>query len=627
LAVGTADGYINILKYPFTELNSYTNDSIIPSDYIYDKIKSHRSEITHLFFSKETNLLFSCGKDGNLFVYCIHETNENNDMIKENVNNIISVLDEGLGENVLYSLEKLFKTQENLDIMKKKIAENYHSEQSLVKDYERQIREKEKDYLKKKENEMKMLNDIIKEIKINNENTIEYYENQIKQLIHENNKIIIDKENTYSESLTKLSEDIRELNKKISIIKTDHEIAMRFKDDEYDRKFKELERELKKKFEELRNKNEKLSEELINNKKLEDIKFAHIDNEHEEEINQKIEKYENLLFDLREEKLKLTNENIQLKEALKAKEYLIQDKDSKIKKMSENIENISLSLQNYKKLNDIKDRDFKDLKDKLIESERALQEKSKLASFSMKLKNELYKKNTEISATLNIQHENMGDLKANSKNIEKELEDAMRMLENNEKEIKKYRLLISELKKKLEEEHLYAKSKATEYDDLLQRFYEVFQSNDKNTILKGLRQIYSIYLTPEVLNKIEAGKLNINIRDELEKQIEFLQKSLLNINDLKNKKENIQKNEIFKRTTENSVLISELNEKIRSYTLLERDFNKMKSDYSAMIKTVDNYKRQEYERKIGVGINNGTKNLVTFNSVFINIFLGFSRNQ
>ncbi len=627
MAVGTADGYINILKYPFTELNSYTNDSIIPSDYIYDKIKSHRSEITHLFFSKETNLLFSCGKDGNLFVYCIHETNENNDMIKENVNNIISVLDEGLGENVLYSLEKLFKTQENLDIMKKKIAENYHSEQSLVKDYERQIREKEKDYLKKKENEMKMLNDIIKEIKINNENTIEYYENQIKQLIHENNKIIIDKENTYSESLTKLSEDIRELNKKISIIKTDHEIAMRFKDDEYDRKFKELERELKKKFEELRNKNEKLSEELINNKKLEDIKFAHIDNEHEEEINQKIEKYENLLFDLREEKLKLTNENIQLKEALKAKEYLIQDKDSKIKKMSENIENISLSLQNYKKLNDIKDRDFKDLKDKLIESERALQEKSKLASFSMKLKNELYKKNTEISATLNIQHENMGDLKANSKNIEKELEDAMRMLENNEKEIKKYRLLISELKKKLEEEHLYAKSKATEYDDLLQRFYEVFQSNDKNTILKGLRQIYSIYLTPEVLNKIEAGKLNINIRDELEKQIEFLQKSLLNINDLKNKKENIQKNEIFKRTTENSVLISELNEKIRSYTLLERDFNKMKSDYSAMIKTVDNYKRQEYERKIGVGINNGTKNLVTFNSVFINIFLGFSRNQ
>ena len=82
------------------------------------------------------------------------------------------------------------------------------------------------------------------------------------------------------------------------------------------------------------------------------------------------------------------------------------------------------------------------------------------------------------------------------------------------------------------------------------------------------------------------------------------------MNDLKTKKENIQKNEIFKRTAENSVLINELNEKIRNYTLLERDFNKMKSDFSAMVKTVENYKRQEYERKGTHGNYGGQKNLV-----------------
>lgn len=530
-----------------------------------------------------------------------------------------SVLDEGLGENVLYSLENIFKSQENLDEMKIKIAENYKNEQGLVKDYEKQIKEKEKDYLKKKENEMKTLNDIIKEIKINKENTIEHYENQIKQLINDNNKIIIDKEKCYSERVTQLSEETKQLNRKIDQIKTENEYILKVKEEDYDKKFKELERELRKKFEETREKNEILNEEIISNKKLEEMKFAHLDLEHEEEITHKINKYENMLFNLREERSKINNENLQLKEALKSKENLIQEKDSKIKKMSEIIDQLTLAVQNTRKLNELKDKEFKDLKTKLNDSEKVLQEKSKLASFSIQLKNELYKKNTEISGKLNMQQENMGELKSNSKNIERELEDAMRMLEHNEKEIKKYRLLISELKKKLEEEHYLAKSKASEFDDLLQKFYEVFQSNDKNTILKGLRQIYTLYLTPDVVSKIDSAKLNINIRDELEKQIEFLQKSLLNMNDLKTKKENIQKNEIFKRTTENSVLINELNEKIRSYTLLERDYNKMRSDYSAMVKTVENYKRQEYERKGTHSSTNGQKNLVIFliNFLFI----------
>ena len=169
-------------------------------------------------------------------------------------------------------------------------------------------------------------------------------------------------------------------------------------------------------------------------------------------------------------------------------------------------------------------------------------------------------------------------------------------------------------KKKWEEEHKIAKSKGSELDELLQKFYEVFQSNDKNTILKGLRQIYTMYLTPDVINKIDSSKLNINIRDELEKQIDFLQKSLINSNELKSKKENIQKNEIFKKTEQNSVLINELNEKIRNYTILERDYLKQKSDNSALTKTIENYKRQENEKK--GPLSQSRKNMVIFIYIF-----------
>jgi len=597
LAVGTEDGYVNVLPFPFD-----TN--------IWDFLKSHRNEITHLRFSKETNLIFSAGADGNLFIYCIHEIQEEIRNEKQSLNQLSSVLDEGLGENVLYPLERIFHTGEEMKDLQYKVAENYKNEERLIKENERKMKERETEFIKKKEVEISQLNDIIKEIKISKDSTIEHYENQIKQIIQENNRDIIDKEKGHNERFDQLSNKILDLNARINHLRNEHEMALKCKDEEYDRKFKELERDLKKKFDDAKLVNEKLTEDIVNLKILEEKKFSHLDQEHEQEITLKQDKYENLLSVMRDEKNKIVNENFQLKEALKAKETAIQEKDTKIKKMSEQIEQLTISLQNAKKVNEMKDNEFRDLKIKLNESEKELQEKSKLAGFSMKLKNELYKKNIEIMGNYNIQQGNVNELKVNSKNIEKELEEAMRMLENNEKEMNKQKLLISELKRKCEEEHKYGKTKETELDELLQKFYEVFQSNDKNTILKGLRQIYSVYLTPEAINKIDSSKLNINIRDELEKQIDFLQKSLLSTTELKSKKENIQKNEIFKRTEQNSVLINQLNEKIRNYTILERDYNKLKSEHSALQKTLENYKRQERDHNNNVGLPHQQKNMV-----------------
>lgn len=552
-------------------------------------------------FSRETNLIFSAGEDGNLFIYCVHEILEmekvGEDNKLDNFNQLASILDEGLGDNVLFPITKILSNEQTIYSLECQLADSKKFEEKLIKDFETKIKERELEILKKKDLEIKHLNDMIKEIKISKDSTVELYESQIKNLINENNRILIEKEKSFNDRIDNLSNTIHDLNSKIHFLTNDHENAMRNKDIEYERMFKELENDLKKKFEEARLSNEKLSEELQVTKKLEEMRLKHIDLEHDIEISGKQEKYERLLQTMNEEKVRMANEIIQLKEVIKLKDNTIQERETKIKKMDENIEQLNINLQTTKKLNELKDQEFKELKTRLNESEKTLQEKSKLANFSTKLKNELYKKNTEIMGEFNQQQGDINDLKNNSKNTEKELEDCMRIIENNEKEINKYKNNYNEMKKRCDNLHDLCKNKETQLNDLLQKFYEVYKSNDKKKILQGVNQIYAMYITPEVVKKIDSSKLNPNIRDELEKQIEFLQKSLLNITEVKAKKEGIQKNEIFKRTDQNSLLINELNEKKRTLTILERAYNKLQSDHSALQKTLSNLKRSDKDSK------------------------------
>ena len=61
-------------------------------------------------------------------------------------------------------------------------------------------------------------------------------------------------------------------------------------------------------------------------------------------------------------------------------------------------------------------------------------------------------------------------------------------------------------------------------DNLLQKIYDTFQTNDKNIILKNIKKIYNTYITEDQIRKINNSKLNENIKDELTKQIDFLEK-------------------------------------------------------------------------------------------------------
>jgi hypothetical protein len=93
--------------------------------------------------------------------------------------------------------------------------------------------------------------------------------------------------------------------------------------------------------------------------------------------------------------------------------------EAELKKKNEEIKRHLDTIKTLKEANEMKEIEKIDLDKKLKESEEILQEKSKLAGFSSKLKNELYIKNVEIMSKFNKQQNENAELKKNIKKYRK----------------------------------------------------------------------------------------------------------------------------------------------------------------------------------------------------------------
>ena len=588
LAFGSDDGILTLNQYPPMPNNNIE----------FDAKKSHRLPITHIAYSRDTNLIFSAGEDGNLFVYCLYELPDGeivsmDDYKVVSLNQLTAILDEGLGDNVMFPIAKIVGYEKSIDNKSDEILEMKKKEKLSTREFDRRLIDKENECNRNREKEVREMSDLIKEMKVEKEATIEFYEDKIKNIINENNRVLIEKERIYNDRMDQSSNIIHDLNSKLHFQANDHEIELKKKDDEYEHKFRLLESELRKKFDELKLNNNKLTDEIGQRQKLEQMKFNHLDQEHEQELFFKQEKYEIEITKLREEIAKLQNDFKQKCEQLISKEATLLERENEVKKLDE--QKVLLTNQNEKAKALIieKENEFNELKRKFTESEKSLQEEKKIAGFSSKLKNELYRRNTDIMGNYNKQQGDINDMKVNTKALENELEESLKLLENYEKELNKNKILIGELKKKCDTEHAFAKLKEKDFDNLLQKIYDTFQHSDKNKIIAGIQEIHNMYLTGDVVRKIDSSKLNINIKDELEKQIDFLQKSLINVTEIRGKKEVIQKSEILRRTSENSTLITELNRMKAQFTINEKTLVHLKSENEALKKTINNYKRNE----------------------------------
>jgi len=513
LATGGEDGYLSLFPYPYNKPQSP-----------WATVKSHRSQVNCVIFCRDTNLLFTTGEDGNLFIYCIYELPDGENVaFDENkitsINQLVSILDEGLGDNVLYPLEDIFKTQEKLAQKEHQISEFDKKETKSQEEFEKRLKERENELGRLKDKELQILKENQKSMKIQNESTIDHYEDKISKIIKDYNKQIIQKDEHYNEKLDQNSYLIHDLSSQLAKEVKERNLEMQKKDEDFLKKMSELEAIMKKKFQEYTEINDDLKRELEKRQKDEEEKFNHLDKEHEQEIGYKQEKYEIQIAELTNkihEYIKKLDDNIA---EIKKKDDIIQEKDNQKKALMEKIADQNLMLTSQRKVLEEKDKEFSNLKDRLNENEKTFQVEKKTSGFASKLKNELYKKNIEISGKCNKQQADINELKINTQNTEKELEESLRLLENYEKEGKKQRALINELQKKLESENLKYNKKTAYVDNLLQKIYTTFELGDKNKIIIEMGKIYNEYITNDVRKQIASNQINPNIRDELGKQV------------------------------------------------------------------------------------------------------------
>ena len=124
-----------------------------------------------------------------------------------------------------------------------------------------------------------------------------------------------------------------------------------------------------------------------------------------------------------------------------------------------------------------------------------------------------------------------------------------------------------------------------------------------------MRNLYNEYINDKVVKSFEKLKLNSSVKNELNRQIDFLQNSIDGLVEIKDKNDEIKKHEISLKTKQNAELIFLLNDLKKQYASLEKENLFLKNQNSCISKTLDNLKKKQAEEKKPNRLAQSTENL------------------
>ena len=557
VAVGTADGKVALYS---KKIDSEIDPVPLAN---FDMIHSHSNKVNFIFFSRDTNLLFSGGEDGNIFIYAVYEYpdgeeatfDENRVMSMGQIN---SILDEGLGDHVLMSLNEINLNEEKMKNKKEQILKLKKTADESNQLFEKQLGNKIEEINSTKDNEIQELKKKIENLENEKNSLINNYEKKMEETLQEHRKKFNEREANMNFKFEELHKEIGELQTLNKNMKNEYDKKLKEDNDNQKNKFKELEFFLTKNVDILNKKNEKLEKNLEEAKNNEIKKMRLIENEHECELELKQKKFEDILqqnqLDL-EEKIniisKLKEKIIKLEKSISSNKITSQDYANENQILLDNVNKLRAKL-------DKKETEKENLAKNLNELEENYQKKSKLENFSNQLKNELYKKNYELSAKFQTEVQSREELSNTTKALEKQLEETINLLINREKELHKNKAIIEQCKVDLESSRKASILAKKEFETLLRTIYDTFQTNDKRDILLGIREIFNTYILKDAKKFNEKGKIEMNVRIELEKQIEHLQNELDKEKENNINKDKISEIEYRKKMEENQNLIKEM---------------------------------------------------------------------
>ena len=239
------------------------------------------------------------------------------------------------------------------------------------------------------------------------------------------------------------------------------------------------------------------------------------------------------------------------------------------------------------------DEDKTNINKKLSELQNNFNDKVKFENFLDNLKSNLYKKNYILSKKYNTEVLAKEDLKDSSKILEKQLEDTINLLVNKEKEVNKQKILITELNKKLNSQNKLTNKIKKDFDNLLKKIFDSYQTCDGKEIINSVREIYHKYLSNDAKKNYDSNKLNPNLRFELEQHIDYLQKQLTNKNEASLRKDKILNSEYAKKMQENAILLEEMTRVIKINREMTQEIKKLKEKNMDLTQTIEGFKSKE----------------------------------
>ena len=584
IAGGTDKG--SIILYPYPALTHKH----------WDEVFSHFGKVNKLIYNKETNLLFSCGADGNVFVYGVYEYNDGDNVFFDNritnVNQLNTVLDEGLGENVLYPIYALSK----FDELEKEKHELHVAHKDKIEMLERQnkqmLKDLENEILSKKQQEIQALKEQMLTLEIQNKETIEQYEQRLQKQIEDYRKKLNEQNNLAQDRIKSLEDELYSQQVELARTKKANALDLKQKTREYQFRFNQLQKEITDQVKQLEKEKDTISKTLhdLQIEKEQNLKSA--DREYELERNVLLHKQEQKNDEYEFEIENKHYEIIRLKDQKKKLEETLSNKDRDNRTLCEKIDALQNLITVLKQSNEQKDMEKENLVKRLTEIEKYVQEKEKMGAFTNKLKNELFRRNVRLNVQCNNYERENREFEHHNKKMAKAISNTVIEVKKMANEKKNLNIKVDGLKGETENLRHKLNLLQANFDEVLLKIYESFQSGNKNEIFRCVCEIYRIYLSDEFLDKMNKKKLIVDIREELEKQIDSLQNSIhqeqknkMKLDDYNNKyKEN--------KINENSNLLNNCARlKIKNFDL-GREVSNLKGMNRALNKKIYNLKQE-----------------------------------
>ena len=594
IVCGTVNGKIILIQSPVNK-----------AEYKYDEIYIHKNKISKLIYIKETHLLFSCGEDGNIFMFSIQEIFGEATFYENQINHIAQIntfFDVGLGENTLlplWEIDKIEKTKGKKHLIEKKFEEEKNK---ILEQNENEINNIIKEIKKKQNEEINKMYNEISELELGIEKQIEDHKDNYDYIINEMNKKQNGELFLYKEACSDYEKEINQIKDELNELDNMYDEEMDKIEKLYRVKFYDLRTNFERKSNLILKENEKI---ILNYAKEKEDKNCFITNlEVGSEIDQK-----NILIEqdkINEENKnninKLNEEIKNLRQKKTELETILQDKEKDINDLQSKISYIKDVSTRIKRNNTQISLDKSELSDKIVELKKIMERKEITDKFSDNLRKELFKRNTEINNKYKEILNDYQNQKESNRLIERNINAVNTKVLLIEGDKEKAHIALDECKK----ENIKLKRKTLNinrlFSDVISKVYKSFQSKNKNDVYKCACEIYRLFLTDEYENTIKKNTLESNILSDFNLKINTLEKKInLDKNYIKLLRENQQKYKRTKLIENASLLAGCTNTKVKNVNLLKNI-----EDLSMELKTLEDNKNNSSQTPNSKKINKST---------------------